>query len=63
VYSNRRGVGQAWVVAVENRCARVLAGASPTPPFLLSVCPNLLTMSAATPTACGAAIEVPCRYW
>jgi len=33
------------------------------PPFRQSWRPYSLTISAATPTACGDAIDVPCRYW
>jgi hypothetical protein len=46
---------------VEVRIRSTLSGFRVSPPWSLSVLPHSLTISAATPAACGAAIDVPCR--
>ena len=51
------------VVAVALRIFSVWFGIHAQAAVLRSGCPNWLTISAATPTACGEAIDVPCRYW
>ena len=55
--------GQAWSVAVRLRIRSTWAGSIVTPPLRLSRLPYSATISAATPTACGEAIEVPWMYW
>ena len=49
-------------VAVPCRMLWTTAGARPKPPRAVGL-PYWLTISAATPAACGAAMDVPCRYW
>ena len=56
--------GQAWSMAVVAINALTSSGAMVSPCFLsASLWPWALTASAATPVACGEAIEVPCRNW
>ncbi len=58
-YTNRRGLGQPWFVAVDRSRSSTAAGDIPNPAPTPE--PNSLTINAATPVTCGDAIDVPWR--
>jgi hypothetical protein len=55
-------VGHAWSVADRSRIFSTFFGCI-VQPSRPTGCPNWLMISAATPTACGEAIDVPWMYW
>ena len=58
-YTNGSWAGHGVSVAVRRRTCSTLSGFRVTPPRAQSRLPFSATMSAATPTACGDAIDVP----
>ena len=63
MYVNAGGVGHGVFVAVLRINSSTTSGNWNLPPLRGSGSPHRPTASAATPAACGDAIDVPCRYW